>query len=103
MKKTFSPIYGPDYWKTFILEISKVWLNPEEFPDENVKKIKLPVLIVHGDRDEIPLEEVLRIYNLIPNSELAVAPNSGHTFLIHNYTLYFNLISDFLRSHATNS
>ena len=100
VKERFSAIYGPDYWKTFLLEISKVWLNPEEFPGERVKNINLPVLIVHGDRDVTPLDEVLEIYNIIPNSELAVAPNSDHLFLIHNYKLFFNLIFDFLQNHA---
>ncbi|MFX1490024.1 MAG: alpha/beta fold hydrolase, partial [Promethearchaeota archaeon] len=84
-------------------EISKLWLNPEEFPNEKVKNINLPVLIVHGDRDLIPVEEALRIHNLIPNSEFAVAPNSGHSFPVQNYVLYLNLISDFLKRHARNS
>ena len=78
-------------------------VDSEEYPDEKVKEIKLPVLIVHGDRDFLPLEGVLRIYNLIPNSELAVAPNSDHSLPMNNYTLFFNLISDFLQRHASNS
>jgi len=104
VKSAFSDVYGKDYWKKFIQEISKVWLNPEEFPKEKVKNIKLPVLIVQGDRDHnIPLEEALRIYNLIPNSELAVAPNSDHSFPVYNYKLYLNLIVDFLQRHTRGS
>ncbi len=102
VKENFSVVYGPDYWKTFITGISKVWLNPEEFPKEKVKNINLPVLIVHGDRDVTPVEEVLKIHNLIPNSELAVAPNSDHSFPIHKYQLYFNLIFDFLQCRTRN-
>ncbi|MFX1476573.1 MAG: alpha/beta fold hydrolase [Promethearchaeota archaeon] len=103
VKSTHSQVYGSEYWKKFVQEISKLWLNPEEFPNENVKNINLPVLIVHGDHDLIPVEEALRIHNLIPNSELAVAPNSGHSFPVQNYVLYLNLISDFLKQHARNS
>lgn len=103
VKERFSAVYGPDYWKTFIIEISKGWLNSEEFPNERVKNINLPVLIVHGDRDITPIEDVLKIHKLIPNSELAVAPNSDHSLPVHNFRLYFNLILDFLQHHANNN
>jgi pimeloyl-ACP methyl ester carboxylesterase len=98
----FSAVYGPDYWKTHLLEISKLWLNPEEFPNENVKNINLPVLIVHGDRDVTPIEEALEIHYLIPNSEFAVAPNSDHSFPVENFKLFYNLIIDFIQHQSKN-
>lgn len=102
IKDRFSAIYGPDYWKTFVLEISKVWLNPEEFPNEEVKIISLPVLIVHGDHDVTPIEEALEIHHLIPNSALAIAPNSNHSFPVKNFKLYYNLIIDFIQTQSKN-
>jgi pimeloyl-ACP methyl ester carboxylesterase len=102
VKDRFSAVYGIDYWKTFTLEISKVWLNPEEFPNDKVKDISLPVLIVHGDRDVTPVEEALKIYHLIPNSEFAVAPNSDHSFPIVNFKLFYNLIIDFIQHQSKN-
>ncbi|MFX1349150.1 MAG: alpha/beta fold hydrolase [Promethearchaeota archaeon] len=98
IKERCSAVYGPDYWKTLFIEISKMWLNPEEFPKEKVKDISLPVLIVHGDRDVTPVEEVLEIHNLIPNSALAIAPNSDHFFVKNNFKLYYNLIIDFIQN-----
>jgi len=101
--KAYSPVYGPDYWKTFVQEMSKVWLNPKEFPREKIKDITLPVLNVQGDRDNlIPIEEALRIYRLIPHSELAVAPNSVHIFPHTNWELFLALISDFLQRNGKN-
>ncbi|MFX1452592.1 MAG: alpha/beta fold hydrolase [Promethearchaeota archaeon] len=102
IKDRFSAVYGPNYWKTFLLEISKVWLNPEEFPNEKVKNISLPVLIVHGDHDVIPVEEGLEIHHLIPNSSLAIAPNSDHSFPIENFKLFYNLIIDFIQNQSKN-
>jgi len=99
IREAYSPVYGPDYWKTFIQELSKVWLNPEEFPGKRIKHIILPVLNVHGDRDLIPVEEALKIYRLLPHSELAVAPNSEHGFPVNNWELFLTLISDFLQRH----
>jgi len=72
-------------------------VKTEEFPNEKVKNINLTVLSVHGDRDVTPIEQILKIYRMTPNSELAVAPNSCHSFHINNFRFYFNLILDFLQ------
>jgi len=72
-------------------------VKTEEFPNEKVKNINLTVLSVHGDRDVTPIEQILKIYRMTPNSELAVAPNSCHSFPINNFRFYFNLILDFLQ------
>jgi pimeloyl-ACP methyl ester carboxylesterase len=100
IKKAHSPVYGPDYWKTFIQELSKLWLDPNEYPGEKIKKIKMPVLNVHADHDFIPIEEAIKIYRLLPHSELAVAPNSQHSFPFSNWKLFLALISDFLERHG---
>lgn len=101
LSEVYSPVYGSDYWKNFIQELSKVWLAPEEFPGEKIKNIDLPVLIVHADGDSIPVEEAIKIFRLITNSELAVAPNSDHLLPIRNVELYLALISDFLQRNGT--
>jgi len=101
LQQSYSSVYGPNYWKKFIQEISKIWLSPEEFPGEKIKKIDLPVLIIHADRDSIPVEEAIRIFRLIANSELAVAPNSDHLLPNNNMELYLALVSDFLRRNGT--
>ena len=77
-------------------------MNSEEFPNEKVKSISLPVLIVHGDHDVIPVEEALEIHHLIPDSTLAIAPNSDHSFPIHNFKLFYNLIIDFIQNQSKN-
>ncbi|MCJ7648182.1 MAG: alpha/beta hydrolase [Candidatus Lokiarchaeota archaeon] len=100
LQGAYSSVYGPDYWKKFLVEISKVWLAPEEFPGKKIRNLVLPVLIVHADHDDIPGEEALKIFRLITNSELAVAPNSDHMLPINNLELYLAMISDFLRRHG---
>ena len=101
LREAYSSVYGLDYWRQFIKEISKVWLDPEEFPGEKIKYIDLPVLIVHADSDSIPVEEAIKIFRLVTNSELAVAPNSGHLLPSNNVELYLALISEFLRRNGT--
>ncbi len=101
LQEAYSPVYGLDYWKKFMVEISKVWLSHEEFLGEKIKNITLPVLIVHADHDDIPVEEAVEIYRLIPYSELAIAPNSDHMLPTNNSELYYALISNFLRRYGT--
>ncbi len=100
VKEAHSPVYGPDYWKTATQELSKVWLDPSEFPGEKIKNIKIPLLNVHADHDFIPIEEAIKIFRLVPHSELAVAPNSQHSLPVSNWKLFLALISDFLERHG---
>lgn len=48
---------------------------------EVAKKIKIPTLIVHGDKDEsVPIEQSRKIATLIQSSELVEIKNGGHQF-----------------------
>ena len=93
--------HGSEHWKALLQNISRMWYNPDEFPQERIKKISIPVLIVLGDRDDaIPLEEALEMYKLIPESELAIAPNSDHFMTDNKRELFVNLILDFLQRYG---
>ncbi|MHA1823692.1 MAG: alpha/beta fold hydrolase, partial [Promethearchaeota archaeon] len=95
-----SSVYGPDYWKELIINISKMWTNPDEFPGERVRKISVPTLIMHGDRDDgIPLEDPLRIYRMIPNGELSIIPNTDHKTFISQIDLVSKVILNFLNRY----
>ncbi|MFW9830447.1 MAG: alpha/beta fold hydrolase [Candidatus Thorarchaeota archaeon] len=96
-----SAIYGPDYWKTLLTNMSKMWLNPKEYPGNRLQAITDPTLIVHGDRDAfIPLDNAITAHQLIPNAELAIIPNGDHMTLTTTSTLYRHTILDFLTRHT---
>ncbi|PRD57391.1 alpha/beta hydrolase [Sphingobacterium gobiense] len=48
-----------------------------DIPDEKIKSIKAPTLVLIGDKDVITVEHAVEIHRLIANSELAVIPG-GH-------------------------
>lgn len=52
-------------------------LNFKDIPDEKIKAIKAPALIIIGDKDMVTPEHALEMYRLIANSELAIIPG-GH-------------------------
>ena len=94
----------PDYWKTLLIQISVVWLTPLGYTAQDFERIVAPALILVGDRDDfIPLEEAVSMYRLMPNAELAVAPNSNHDFPGRRPELFTNLVLDFLLRHGTQA
>ncbi|WP_310560832.1 alpha/beta hydrolase [Flavobacterium sp.] len=65
-----------------------------KYSDLNV--IKSKTLIVAGDHDEIKGEHTLKIYESIPNAQLAILPNSSHSALIENSILFNEIVLRFL-------
>jgi pimeloyl-ACP methyl ester carboxylesterase len=92
-----SGVYGRDYWKELLTNISKMWTNPDEFPGVRISKISVPTLILQGDRDEAAsLEDALRFHRDIPQAELAVFPNADHGSIITQAEKYATVITDFI-------
>ena len=80
-----------------------MWLTPLEYTEEDLKKITAPTLILFGDRDRLfSVDQAVEMYQLIPNAELAVAPNCGHFFGLENPDLFANICLDFLLRHAND-
>ena len=52
-------------------------VNFKDIPDEKIKSIKAPTLIIIGDKDVITPEHAIEMHRLIDNSELAIIPG-GH-------------------------
>jgi len=56
---------------------AKRMVDFKEIPDEKIKSIKAPTLIIIGDKDVITPEHAIEMHRLIANSELAIIPG-GH-------------------------
>jgi pimeloyl-ACP methyl ester carboxylesterase len=73
---------GPDHWRS----VTAAWIDlhahahTEDFPEaEELRAIRTPVLIVHGDRDTLfPIEVPTGLFRLLPDAELCLLPNTGH-------------------------
>lgn len=49
-------------------------VNFKDIPDEQIKSIKVPTLIIIGDKDVITPEHAIEMHRYISNSELAIIP-----------------------------
>lgn len=56
---------------------AKRMVNFKDIPDEQIKSITTPTLIIIGDRDVITPEHAIELHRQIENSELAIIPG-GH-------------------------
>lgn len=56
---------------------AKRMVNFKDIPDDDIKSINVPTLIIIGDKDIILPEHALELHRLIPNSQLAIIPG-GH-------------------------
>ena len=56
---------------------AKRMVNFKDIPDEQLRSIKAPALIIIGDKDVISPEHALEMHRLIANSSLAIIPG-GH-------------------------
>lgn len=69
----------PDYWKTLMRQISRLWWNVQDYSVADLQRLTAPTLILQGDRDEgVAVEQAVEMYRGIPNAELAVLPNATH-------------------------
>lgn len=55
----------------------KRMVNFKDIPDEQIKSIKAPALIIIGDKDVVTPEHAVEMHRLLANSELAIIPG-GH-------------------------
>jgi pimeloyl-ACP methyl ester carboxylesterase len=65
---------------------------------ELFSSIKCPVLVLSGERDQnARLSTVVAAYYMLPNSQLAIIPNTTHTVFLENFPAVWESIAPFLR------
>jgi proline iminopeptidase len=62
-----------------------------------LKELKVPVLFVAGEYDEVLAETLYMYQSMVPGSEAAIIPEAGHAKTIDNPEDYINTIKNFLR------
>ena len=115
----------------FAEDYKKLAANPNGFPElvrkliqlekepmawgEDVKKIKVPVLIIAGDADAGTLEHYVSMFKLLgggvmgdmgvplPTARLAILPGSSHTSVISQVDLLLAFINPFIKGEFPKS
>ncbi|MBI3047088.1 MAG: alpha/beta fold hydrolase [Acidobacteria bacterium] len=74
-----------------------VWASLGEFDwRPRLASVRAPTLLVHGDRDPIPLDAAREWRAAIPSSRLLVVPDAGHMPYVEQPQLFFAAVQTFL-------
>jgi pimeloyl-ACP methyl ester carboxylesterase len=69
-----------------------------EFPGwtDELRSLQVPTLLIFGDRDFSPLPDVVEMFGLLPNAQLAVLPGTTHVGVTRRPGQVLALITPFL-------
>lgn len=65
-------------WKKMATNLNRMWYEKQYFTPAIYDRIKIPVMIVLGDRDDISIDHAQDMYKSIKGSQLCVLPNTSH-------------------------
>jgi pimeloyl-ACP methyl ester carboxylesterase len=68
----------PEKLDTYLKNTRKMWLTEIYISQNKIKSIKIPTLILQGDKDGIKLENTVELYRMINHSQLCILPNTSH-------------------------
>ena len=107
-KTEHAPLGRPDYWRTLLQSISKMWWTPLDYTTVDFQKITAATQILLGDRDSlIPVEQAVDMYRLIPNAELAILPKADHGGTVYGASgpnpFFVSTVLDFLLRHSAQT
>lgn len=86
-------------WKRYVTEVKKMWFEEIYFPKSVLEAIKIPTLVVYGDRDAYTLELGLEIHNAIKNSQFCIIPNCSHNVFGEKPELISQISIDFFNGN----
>jgi pimeloyl-ACP methyl ester carboxylesterase len=95
--------HGADKWRTLVNQVKPMWNATLGYTAEDFARVVAPTLVMLGDRDGlVPVEDAFKMFELLPNAELAIIPNAEHIdFFLSppKIALLQPIIVDFLARH----
>ncbi len=71
-------VANKNQWRKIINDRMVMWYQDSLFSRKLFSDLKIPVMIVSGDRDIIKLEHSIEMYRLIKKGQLCILPNTTH-------------------------
>ncbi|MFY9153338.1 MAG: alpha/beta hydrolase [Prolixibacteraceae bacterium] len=88
----------PEKIDRFVRNTQKMWLSEIYISEANLKSIKIPTMIVQGDRDGIKIEHGIELFRNIGKSQLCILPNTSHFVFDERPDLINGIAIDFFSS-----
>lgn len=88
----------PGNFGPFMAKLSAAVGAFEGWPDDDLRAVTAPTLLIVGDTDFVRLEHAARMHELIPDCQLAVLPGTTHMGLMRRADLVVPMVERFLRA-----
>lgn len=88
----------PGSFGPFMAKLSAAVGAFEGWPDDDLRAVAAPTLLIVGDTDFVRLEHAVRMRELIPDCQLAVLPGTTHMGLMRRADLVVPMVERFLRT-----
>jgi pimeloyl-ACP methyl ester carboxylesterase len=85
----------PAHFEAFAARMTTMVHSFPGWTDE-LRSLHLPTLLIFGDRDFSPLHDVVEMFELLPNAQLAVLPGTTHVGLSQQPSAVLAAITPFL-------
>jgi pimeloyl-ACP methyl ester carboxylesterase len=87
---------GPAHFPVVFEKTKRLWLNEPNIAKEELAKISAPTMVMAGDRDAIPIEHTLELFQSIKGAQLCIVPGTTHFLMSQKPDMVNTAILDFL-------
>jgi pimeloyl-ACP methyl ester carboxylesterase len=98
---------NPDEFPALVEKLKQLDAGEFAWPEEEVRSIASPTLLIFGDADVISLEHIVKLFRLLgggvpgdltglPKAQLAVLPGTSHITVINHIDWLTSMIGEFL-------
>ena len=99
LDRRHGPVQGEGAWQTLLPAIAADVANQPLPTPAELRNIRLPVLLVYGDRDVFaPADHAVAIYRQLPDARLLIAPNCPHQVMVYQPALFNQAAANFYRA-----
>lgn len=88
----------PGHFDELAAKVTKLVHETPGWSAESLRSLRMPTLLIFGDRDFWPLSDVLETFGLLPNAQLAVLPGTTHMGVVRRPDEVLTLMTPFLDS-----
>ncbi|MGI8928887.1 MAG: alpha/beta fold hydrolase [Candidatus Limnocylindrales bacterium] len=99
LERRHGPVQTDGAWQRLLPAIATDVASAPLLTHEELRRIRLPVQLVYGDRDVfVPADHAVAIHRQLPDSRLFICPNSPHQVMVSQPALFNLAAGNFYRS-----